>query len=135
MKTVASFREAYKAHILKGRLEAEGIPAMVTDEHLVSINWLYSQAIGGVKVGVPDELYEDALQIIGNADSRNKDKPEGPKKENETVELHDQCPSCGSDQVSPTLYSKWSLVPSLLFLLPIFFGRKKWHCGVCGSTW
>ncbi len=130
MKKVASFREAYKAHILKGHMEAEGIPAVVNDEHVASINWLYSQAIGGVKVSVPDELYEDALQIIHNIET-----PGIPEKESESVELHDQCPFCGSQKVSPTLYSKWSLVPSLLFLFPIFFGRKKWHCGTCGKKW
>ena len=51
MKTVASFRDASQARPAKGRMEAEGISAFVLDEYLVGIDWMYSQAIAGVKVG------------------------------------------------------------------------------------
>lgn len=71
MKTVASFIEAYQAHILRGRLNSEGIPALVVDDQTATINWMYSQAIGGVKVTVPDEYYEQARSIaMGRAKNR-----------------------------------------------------------------
>lgn len=46
-------------------LEAEGIRAFVIDEELVMANWLYSGAVGGVKVKVREGDVERALDILG----------------------------------------------------------------------
>jgi hypothetical protein len=51
--TVERFTEVWEAHILRARLEAEGLLASIADEHLVSMDWFYSNAIGGVRVQVP----------------------------------------------------------------------------------
>ena len=72
MKQVASFRDSYQAHILKGVLETSGIPAFIHDEQLATINWMYSQAIGGVKVKVPEEYYEKAILVIKETNKRNE---------------------------------------------------------------
>lgn len=63
MKTVASFSKPMDAHMLRAKLEGSGIAAYVRDEHMVTLDWLASNAIGGVKVDVADEDYERALQI------------------------------------------------------------------------
>jgi hypothetical protein len=132
VKTVASFREPYQAHLAKGKLEAEGIPAIVLDEHLVQINWNFSQAIGGVKVQVPEAALDQAREIL-KSDYLEKLSATDEAKLEPTPE--DVCPKCGSDSISSHRYSLWSLVPSLLFLLPIFFRREKWVCNDCGATW
>ena len=128
MKKVASFRDAYQAHILKGALEAAGIPAAIQDEQLATIDWMYSQAIGGVKVNVPDEYYAQAKKLIEeiNQEGENKDILEA---ETGTA---DTCPNCGSKLLQPTKYSIWSLIPSFLTGTPFFLGRKKWQCTKCG---
>jgi len=54
MKTVISFRDPFEANIVRAKLIAAGIDAIVTDELTVQANWFYSLAIGGVKVQVPD---------------------------------------------------------------------------------
>jgi hypothetical protein len=51
VKTVATFSKPEEAHLFRTRLEAAGIPAYVQDEHLIQMDWLYSNAIGGVRVG------------------------------------------------------------------------------------
>jgi hypothetical protein len=128
VRTVASFREAYQAHLAKGKLETEGISAIVLDEYLVGINWMYSQAIGGVKVQVPEADYERAHKIL-----------EGDYAEDlialDPERSMDSCPECGSPSISVHPYSRWWLIPSLLFLCPVFFGRKKWNCNSCGAVW
>lgn len=43
---------------------AEDIPAFVADEYTVNIQWLYSNAIGGVKVQVPLYFAEEAKAIL-----------------------------------------------------------------------
>jgi len=62
--TVARFREAHLAHVLEGALVAAGLHPAVLDEHTVSINWLYSNAIGGVRVVVPASEAEAAAEIL-----------------------------------------------------------------------
>lgn len=45
---------AMDAHIIKRRLEAEGIPAYLTDDQYITMDWMFSQALGGVKVRAPN---------------------------------------------------------------------------------
>lgn len=51
--TVASFDNLPDAAIARGRLEAEGIPCQLADVHLVQADWLYSIAVGGIRLRVP----------------------------------------------------------------------------------
>jgi hypothetical protein len=128
VKTVATFREAYQAHLAKGKLEAEGIPSIVVDEYLAGVNWMYSQAIGGVKVQVAEADYERAEEILKEDYSKDVDAldQEGPKE---------SCPKCGSHSISLRPCSLWWLIPSFFFEAPIFFRRKKWRCIDCGAIW
>ena len=117
MKIVSTYREAHLAHLARGRLEAHGIQAVVSDEHLVNTNWVLSNAVGGVKVQVSDGDLAQALEVLNVA----------AEHEGEC------CPECGSQSVSRR-YSTWSLLPSLAFQLPVFFGRR-WSCADCGGRW
>lgn len=64
MKTLGTFNKPIDAHLLAARLIGNGIPAFLRDEHMVTLDWLASNAIGGVKVEVGDEDYERALELI-----------------------------------------------------------------------
>jgi hypothetical protein len=64
MRSVGSFSKPYEAHLLVSRLEASGIRAFLRDEYTVTLYWLYSNAIGGVKVDVADEDYERAMELL-----------------------------------------------------------------------
>lgn len=64
MKTLAAFNKPIDAHMLIARLDGNGIPAYARDEHMVSLDWLASNAIGGVKVDVADEDYAKALEFL-----------------------------------------------------------------------
>lgn len=125
MITVASFTEPYKAQILQGRLLSEGIPSEILDSEIASINWMYSNAVGGVKVNVDEEYVEDALRIIGD-----KTPPEYEAGSRNAV-----CPHCGSTAVGSTHPSKLWLILSLILLVPFFFRTKKWKCGDCGRLY
>jgi len=50
--TVAQFETWPDASIARGLLESEGIEAWLMDENLVQLDWLYSIAVGGIKVQV-----------------------------------------------------------------------------------
>lgn len=64
MKTVASFNKPIDAQLLWSRLEGSGIKAFLRDENMVTLDWLASNAVGGVKVDVADKDYERALELI-----------------------------------------------------------------------
>ncbi len=132
MKKVASFREPYQAYLAKGRLEAEGIPTFISDEYVVQMDWTHSEAVGGVKIKVPDEWLGRAREILAADYGGDLLAIEEARLQPESEEM---CPRCGSFSISPARYSVWSLIPSLFFLVPFFFRRKKWVCGNCGSRW
>jgi hypothetical protein len=64
MVTVAQCNLAAEAHAMRLHLEAAGIPVFLADELTVAMDWLLSNAIGGVKVQVPERLAERATQIL-----------------------------------------------------------------------
>jgi len=70
MKTLASFNLPMDAYLLHARLEGSGIASYIRDENLVTLDWLYSNAVGGVKVDVMDEDYDQALEVMGTDGSR-----------------------------------------------------------------
>ncbi len=67
--TVATFDFLPDAEIARGRLQAEGIDCALADEHLVQTDWLYSIAVGGIKVQVAPEDAERALAVLARDDS------------------------------------------------------------------
>lgn len=74
--TVASYWLPYEAHLARSKLEAQGIPAALADEHTIEAQWLFANALGGVKVMV-HPLYADAARAILAADfSALVDTPE-----------------------------------------------------------
>jgi hypothetical protein len=51
--------------ILRGRLESEGIPAFVIDDNINRMTSLWSIAVGGARLLVPQQFAAEARQIIG----------------------------------------------------------------------
>lgn len=67
-RTVAAYPDPLLAHIVRGRLEAEGVAAWVADEHSVLMNWDWRLALGGAKVRVATEQFAEARQIVRELD-------------------------------------------------------------------
>lgn len=78
MVTVATFDNMVNAHIALGRLHAEDIPAFLSDEHLVQTDWLYSIAVGGIKLQVEPQYAERARAVLATDFSR--DAEDGAEK-------------------------------------------------------
>jgi hypothetical protein len=64
---VARLLDPVEAEILRGRLEVEGVPAMVADTHAAHV--LFRSLIGGVRVLVPEAGLDRAREIL-KADAR-----------------------------------------------------------------
>jgi rubredoxin len=128
--TVASFSQPVEAHLAKARLEADGITCIVSDEYLVRVDWLLSNAIGGVKLMVPVWEADQAKDVL-------RPRPRlvvaaGPESEEEMI-----CPRCHTDDVYYTRtfnhFGAGLVVLLLGMVLPI--RRRRWTCKQCGYAW
>ncbi|HVK16195.1 MAG TPA: DUF2007 domain-containing protein [Fimbriiglobus sp.] len=64
LTTVASFDLAAKAELARNVLEEAGIDAVLTDAEIVAMDWLISNAVGGIKVQVREEDAERAAEVL-----------------------------------------------------------------------
>lgn len=120
-----SFLFPHEAHIAKASLESEGIPARIDDEHTVNTNWLYAQAIGGVKVMVAPENLERAKTILSTDYSDAVDEEFGT--------LAECCPNCGSTELEPyTKGKRPAFVIFAIFQFPFWRFKKGMRCNDCG---
>jgi len=62
--TIATFSFPQEAYIFKTKLESQGIQSYVADEYIVTMMWLYSLAVGGVKLKVRASDEAKAIEII-----------------------------------------------------------------------
>lgn len=61
---IAHFDTMPDVHIALGRLNAVGIEGRIADQHLVQTDWLYSIAVGGIKLSVEEHDRERALAVL-----------------------------------------------------------------------
>ncbi|QNF32716.1 DUF2007 domain-containing protein [Adhaeribacter swui] len=129
--TIATFPDALKAQIMRGRLEAEGIPAFIADEHTITNQPFLYMAYGGVRLQVTEQDRDRALTVLNTS--------EAFAVENTPEYFPDQCPNCHSDKVKETTSAA---KPSLLtFLRNALTARpsqplvRRFTCQNCGYKW
>jgi DNA-directed RNA polymerase subunit RPC12/RpoP len=127
--TLKSFDNHVDAHLLKTKLESEGIPCVLFDENIVTLNPLYNFCVDGIKLKVVEEDAPRAMELLAALQGR-------PYKDEQNQEI--RCPSCGSDKLyggfasDRTLKGLLSSLLSILFaVLPIYV-RKVYKCRECG---
>lgn len=132
---------AIDAFIIKGRLEAEGIPAFIQDSHYITADWTLSNAVGGVKINVPDECKATALAILQateNDDYQISKLEADLTPEQAEIYLPEEplhCPTCNADKISRLEWPR-RLALVFLFLLstPIVFTQQYYVCDSCGKV-
>ena len=85
--TITSFTDTLEANIVKGRLEAESIPAFLADENYINANLFMSNALGGVKLKVPTEYEQQARDIIKTVVNDTNSESNNKKNSNRTIIL------------------------------------------------
>ena len=131
--TVATFVEPNRAHIAKGRLEAEGIQAALDGEHHVGMDWMISNAVGGVKLLVHHRDRETAMRVLKDAPSELQLDLDA---EDDTGRTLATCPKCGSSATyAERLNRKLIFVSILLLGVPLPFLTRKSFCQRCEHRW
>ena len=125
-----TFTDPIHAHIVKGLLEANGIECFISDENIVSVNPLYSQAVGGVKLNV---FEKDVLRInsLLNAGITTEETAVEEQTTNSMM-----CPKCQSNNVAyggsvKRKFGLWNMILPFLLMVYPFTMRKAYHCFNC----
>lgn len=63
METIARFYKGEDAYLFRSYLESQGIAAHVYDEYVPQVHWLWTNAIGGIRVMVNDDDSETAADF------------------------------------------------------------------------
>jgi DNA-directed RNA polymerase subunit RPC12/RpoP len=120
---VDSFDRYIDAHIMLGRLQEEGIKGWLKDENIVTINPLWTNAVGGIKLMVAQVHVEKALELITQFRQAKR-------------EFY-SCVECGSnniEHINPQKPVNWFVA-----ILTWSFGsyalpaKMIWHCFECGA--
>lgn len=137
---VFSSTYSFEANLIFSILESNGLHPFIQDEHTVQMQPLYSYAIGGVKVFVPEdeaanakELIDDYMKTVSTTnDEEEPDKPE--IKKDQTA-----CPRCGKDNIAVRYDVNMGLlllyILSLVGLFLLLFTPKVYTCMHCGKKW
>ncbi len=111
------------ANIIMGRLEEEGINCWLKDENTVTIDPILTNAVGGIKLMVPESQAERAFELLRQFRSEKQSLL--------------RCPRCGSANVefvtTPRKASNW--IGAIIGFLSMSFalsGDKVYHCFDCG---
>ena len=125
LATVSVHDVAFEAYLAKSRLADAGITSYICDENIVSMNWFYTCAVGGIKVQVDDENSSEARTVLTGT-------PDGSWEDDSSY----ACPACGSEDTKITRYKK-RLVFAFALLTGIVFPFlwRAMSCQVCGHTW
>jgi predicted Zn-ribbon and HTH transcriptional regulator len=128
--TVATFWQSPEAHIARLKLESEAIDCAIVDENLVATDWLFANAVGGIKLQVPLEQAPRARQLL-------QAKPDVAADSGEPMfDGQQRCPRCGSDDLfTPRFSRRVAFLCILLLGLPIPFLSRNRRCGQCGFEW
>lgn len=135
LTTVAIFRDPWQAHLFRTRLEAEGFLAFVQYSHHVDVNWLYSYALGCVRVQVMDGDVGAVRDVIRRIDSE--------QFRAELLELFGDldepcCPTCGSrdSRIRRNPFQvAFAILVILLVRMPMPPDPSKRICRKCGARW
>lgn len=121
--TVDRFFHPTDAHIAAGKLESEGIPVFLLGINHASVNWLMSNALGGIRLQVPASHADDARQLLAQM-----------AKPSEDSEL--DCPECGgTDTTAMSNSRKIAFLAVHLFSVPWPWATDRRHCQSCGAEW
>ncbi len=117
---LAVFEYSTEAHLMISKLDSENIRSMLMDEKTIDSDPLISQAIGGVKLLVHDDDFENAVTIYNDMRAYQKDK--------NGDDIH--CTGCNSVRVLTAPPQR----KNIFYMLFPFFEKTKNICNDCKTV-
>jgi hypothetical protein len=128
--TIERFRDLPEALLAKGKLESAGIQCFLADSELVRADWLWSNAIGNMRLQVKAEDAQEAVSVL-------HEPPPQIFLEREVGEYYQQprCPKCNSMDIGFESIDKSLSYALMLIGLCFPFRKNRWKCHDCGAEW
>jgi hypothetical protein len=147
LATVATYWNLEDCAVDRTALDAAAIRNFADDYFLVNIDWMYANAMRGIKLRVPREDLERAGEVLGGA-------TEIGEPDTYVEEPAERCESCGSSEIVPA--RKWlafaggsaalmgaaiavgEAMSAFLVILGAFFitlMAPRRRCTECGERW
>lgn len=129
---VETYTDPLDAHVARGLLESEGIPALLHSEHLVSALWPLANALGGVRLQVAEHRAAEARDVLARL--ARGEFAQALAEESGVPES--RCPACGSTDLrytramGSTILCLATLGLSDVIFPPRIDGRQ---CNACGN--
>ena len=123
------FRDLHEAILANSTLDSAGIRSFLADENTVRMDWMWSNAIGGIRLFVSEEAASEAADLLDQPIPERLDIPGVGEYQQPS------CPRCDSLEVSFAELNKRIAYPSLLLGIPLPFHRRGWNCQTCGHAW
>jgi hypothetical protein len=131
--TVMACSTLWEAELAGSRLDSDGIYVFLKDGHTVNMNWLLSNAVGGVKVQVSEGDLEKAKEILSTPFTA--DLQSETEVETDTTDLI-VCPRCRNENIQYIVSNRrWTFLTWVLCGIPLFWPRKRLYCDRCGYRW
>lgn len=125
-----TFTDLPEALLARGALDSAGIESFLIDETTIRMDWLWSNALGGVKLSVTPDHAEAAAQLL------DQEIPENFDVEGVGNFHQPSCPQCQSLDISYRDLDKRVAYAGIVLLgLPISLKRRRWKCQTCGHEW
>jgi hypothetical protein len=127
--TIRKFRDVPDAYLAKGLLDSVGIESFLFDANIVSTDWLWSNAVGGVKLRVREEEAAEALEML---DAGQLEVEQTECAEDRAPE---RCPNCRSTDIAYQPLQKGLAYVSSWLGFPVTAKHLGWKCNFCGYVW
>ncbi|HTR02103.1 MAG TPA: hypothetical protein VMN82_02820 [Thermoanaerobaculia bacterium] len=128
MPTAAWYRDLSEAEVASATLEAAGIFNFLTDAWTIGVDWAYSTALGGIRLGVRAADLEEAREILASVAEAEWPADLPPPSEDE------RCLACGAASVRYDSGPRRTLTVMTAFGFPLWLWRSRWRCGACGAS-
>ena len=121
LTTIARYFWLHEALVASSLLEGAGIPSCLQDANLVRLNWMYVNAIQGIRLQVPVTRANEAWAVLSSDPVTFEDMPS------------DSCENCGAEScrlVHPG--RRATFLTWLVMGVPLWYRRPVWKCIYCG---
>jgi hypothetical protein len=131
---VGAFTSVHEALLAKSVLEAAGIEVALADEHLVSMTWTYSNAVGGVKIIVSEDRLEEARSLLESGAVVMAEPLASDQESASDGAMLDACQQCGNNEFESRLPGKRLAILSWLAIgVPLGSPLRRRYCRRCGA--
>jgi hypothetical protein len=121
--TVKVYDSLPEAEVARAMLEQHGFFAFLPDKNVVSAAWYLTQAVGGIRLQVPEGELDSVRPLLGGSDDA---LVKGGV---------DSCPECGSGDVFRSVSLVAGIAALVLSGMPLLMRRRGRYCWQCRHKW